>query len=161
MTDLNSIPITLNDGSETTLAGLDGPVLVVNTASRCGMTPQYEGLESLWSAYRDRGLTVLGVPCNQFMEQEPGTDEDIAQFCSTNYGVTFPLAAKTEVNGANRHPLYAGLTRFTTEELGADITWNFEKFLVGRDGTVRARFAPPTTPEDPQVVSAIESALAA
>lgn len=159
MTDLNSIPIALNNGTDVTLGGFDGPVLVVNTASKCGLTPQYEGLERLWTTYGEQGLTVLGVPCNQFMEQDPGTDEDIAQFCSLNFGVTFPLAAKTEVNGEGRHPLFAELTSFTTAELGEDITWNFEKFLVGRDGAVLARFAPGTVPEDPEVVAAIESSL--
>jgi glutathione peroxidase len=135
-------------------------VLVVNVASKCGLTPQYEGLERLQGRYADQGFTVLGVPCNQFMGQEPGTPEEIAEFCSTTYDVTFPLTEKVEVNGAGRHPLYGELVG--TPDAGGhtgDIRWNFEKFLIGPDGTVAARFDPRTEPEAPEVVAAIERSL--
>jgi glutathione peroxidase len=136
-------------------------VLIVNTASECGYTPQYEELERLWQANKDKGLVVLGVPCNQFGAQEPGTSGEIGEFCSVNYGVTFPMFAKIDVNGPDRHPLYAQLTNVADAEGKAgDIQWNFEKFLVGPDGTVLARFRPLTEPEAPEVVSAIESSLA-
>ena len=134
--------------------------LVVNVASKCGMTPQYNGLERLQEAYADRGFTVLGVPCNQFAGQEPGTAEEIAEFCSATYGVTFPLTEKVEVNGEGRHPLYAELVDAPDADgYTGDIRWNFEKFLVGTDGSVVARFAPQVVPDDPAIVSAIESAL--
>ena len=135
--------------------------LVVNVASRCGLTPQYAGLERLQQRYADRHFTVLGVPCNQFGGQEPGTSEEIAQFCSTSYGVSFPLTEKVDVNGAHRHPLYAELVD-VPDAAGytGDIRWNFEKFLIGADGRVAARFDPRTEPEDPQVTAAIEAALA-
>jgi len=136
--------------------------LVVNVASKCGLTPQYEGLERLQQRYSDRGFTVIGVPCNQFMGQEPGTPEEIAEFCSTTYGVTFPLTEKVEVNGEGRHPLYQALVG-TPDAEGhtGDIRWNFEKFVIAPDGTVAARFAPQTDPEAPEVVSAIEENLPA
>ncbi len=137
-------------------------VLVVNVASKCGMTPQYEGLERLQETYGGQGFTVLGVPCNQFGGQEPGSAEDIEQFCSTTYGVTFPMLTKTEVNGPGRHPLYAELTSHPDAEGEAgDIQWNFEKFLVSADGQVIARFRPGTAPESDVVVRAIQTQLAA
>ncbi|MEV0694678.1 glutathione peroxidase [Streptomyces sp. NPDC050388] len=135
-------------------------VLVVNVASKCGLTPQYAGLERLHEKYAARGFTVLGVPCNQFMGQEPGTSEEIAEFCSATYGVTFPMTEKIEVNGEGRHPLYERLVDFADfEGHSGDIRWNFEKFLIGRDGKVVARFAPQTEPEAAEVVAAVESAL--
>ena len=150
------------DGTPGVLAGLDGKVtLVVNVASKCGLTPQYTQLEELQATFGDRGFSVLGVPCNQFMEQEPGNAEEIQTFCSTTYGVTFPLTEKVEVNGEGRHPLYSELTQVADAEgRDGDIQWNFEKFLIGSDGAVVARFAPAVTPDDSAVVSAIESALA-
>ncbi|SEE98101.1 glutathione peroxidase [Streptomyces sp. Ag109_O5-10] len=136
-------------------------VLIVNVASKCGLTPQYNGLEKLQERYADQGFTVLGVPCNQFMGQEPGSAEEIAEFCSATYGVTFPMTEKVEVNGAGRHPLYERLVGFADGEgHTGDIRWNFEKFLVGRDGQVVARFAPQTEPESAEVVAAVEAALA-
>ncbi|MFF9808767.1 glutathione peroxidase [Streptomyces coeruleorubidus] len=136
-------------------------VLVVNVASKCGLTPQYNGLEKLHERYAERGFTVLGVPCNQFLGQEPGSAEEIAEFCSATYGVTFPMTEKVEVNGENRHPLYDRLTGFADAEgHSGDIRWNFEKFLVGRDGRVVARFSPQTEPEADEVVAAIEAQLA-
>ncbi|MFI7597676.1 glutathione peroxidase [Actinoplanes sp. NPDC049681] len=129
-------------------------VLVVNVASQCGYTPQYAGLEELHRTYRDRGLVVLGVPCNQFGAQEPGTADDIEQFCQVNYGVTFPLTEKVDVNGPDRHPLYRELVGDQ-----ADIQWNFEKFLVGPDGTVEARFDPDTEPQDERLIATIEKFL--
>ncbi|MFI9393662.1 glutathione peroxidase [Streptomyces bauhiniae] len=135
-------------------------VLVVNVASKCGLTPQYTGLERLQERFGPRGFTVLGVPCNQFMGQEPGSADEIAEFCSATYGVTFPLTEKVEVNGDGRHPLYDRLTGFADAEgHTGDIRWNFEKFLIGRDGQVTARFAPQTEPESAEVVSAIEAQL--
>ena len=150
------------DGTPGVLAGLDGKVtLVVNVASKCGLTPQYTQLEELQVAYGDQGFSVLGVPCNQFMEQEPGTAEEIQTFCSTEYGVTFPLTEKIEVNGDERHPLYTELTQVADAEgRDGDIQWNFEKFLIAGDGEVIARFAPQVEPNDPKIVSAITSALA-
>ena len=156
------IDIAALDGTPGVLAGLDDSVtLVVNVASKCGLTPQYTQLEELQERYGDRGFSVLGVPCNQFLEQEPGTPEEIATFCSTPYGVSFPLTEKVEVNGDQRHPLYDELTA-TADADGhdGDIRWNFEKFLVGAGGEVLARFAPTTVPDDAAIVSAIESALA-
>jgi glutathione peroxidase len=129
-------------------------VLVVNVASRCGLTPQYAGLQELYDTYADRGLVVLGVPCNQFGAQEPGTADEIQDFCSVNYGVTFPLTAKVDVNGPGRHELYRELIGD-----GPDISWNFEKFLVAPDGAVAARFGPAVTPADDQVVAAVEKQL--
>ncbi|MGW2718308.1 glutathione peroxidase [Streptomyces sp. NPDC001492] len=136
-------------------------VLIVNVASKCGLTPQYTGLERLHARYAEQGFTVLGVPCNQFLGQEPGSAEEIAEFCSATYGVTFPLTEKVEVNGENRHPLYDRLTGFADAEgHSGDIRWNFEKFLIGRDGKVVARFSPRTEPEAAEVVAAVEGALA-
>jgi glutathione peroxidase len=137
-------------------------VLVVNVASRCGLTLQYAALEKLHEQYAPRGFTVLGVPCNQFMGQEPGTAEEIAEFCSTTYGVTFPLTEKIDVNGEHRHPLYAALvTTSDAEGHVGDIRWNFEKFLIAPDGTVAARFGPQTEPDAAEVITAVEAALPA
>jgi glutathione peroxidase len=155
------VDIAAIDGTAGALAPLAGTVtLVVNVASKCGLTPQYTGLEKIHEQYRERGFSVVGVPCNQFLGQEPGTPEEIVEFCSTTYGVTFPLTEKIEVNGDARHPLYEVLTE-TADAEGhtGDIRWNFEKFLVGRDGEVLARFAPQVEPEDPSVIAAIEAAL--
>jgi glutathione peroxidase len=136
--------------------------LIVNVASKCGLTPQYGGLERLQERYAGRGFTVIGVPCNQFMGQEPGTSEEIAEFCSTTYGVTFPMTEKVEVNGEGRHPLYEALCGVADAEgHTGDIRWNFEKFVIAPDGTVAARFAPQTGPESDEVVSAIEKSLPA
>jgi glutathione peroxidase len=161
MTSLTEIPLTTLDGNPTSLADYaDRAVLVVNVASKCGLTPQYGALEQLAQDYRGRGLTVIGVPCNQFMGQEPGTAEEIQDFCSSTYGVTFPLLAKTEVNGEDRHPLYAELTK--TPDAGGeagDVQWNFEKFLIASDGTVVNRFRPATVPDSPEVVAAVEAVL--
>lgn len=150
------------DGSIESLGARRGDVLlVVNVASQCGLTPQYEGLVSLHHKYQDQGFTVLGFPCNQFGEQEPGSSEEIATFCSTTYGVDFPMFAKIEVNGENRHPLYQRLTEVEDgENVAGDIQWNFEKFVVSRDGAVIRRFRPMVTPEDPALVGAIEDLLA-
>jgi glutathione peroxidase len=160
---LNSIELTTLDGRGTTLAEwADRAVLVVNVASKCGLTPQYAALEQLAREYADRGLTVLGVPCNQFMGQEPGTAEEIQTFCSTTYGVTFPLLAKTDVNGPDRHPLYAELTKAADAEGQAgDVQWNFEKFLLTPEHEVAARFRPRTVPDAPEVIAAIEAVLPA
>ena len=136
-------------------------VLVVNVASKCGLTPQYTGLEKLHEQYAGRGFSVLGVPCNQFLGQEPGGADEIAEFCSATYGVTFPMTEKVEVNGEGRHPLYERLTGFADAEgHSGDIRWNFKKFLVGRDGRVVARFSPQTEPDAAEVVAAIEAQLA-
>ncbi|WP_329338024.1 glutathione peroxidase [Streptomyces sp. NBC_00663] len=136
-------------------------VLIVNVASKCGLTPQYTGLENLQKQYADQGFTVLGVPCNQFLGQEPGSAEEIAEFCSATYGVTFPLTEKVEVNGEGRHELYDRLVGFADGEgHTGDIRWNFEKFLIGRDGTVVARFSPQTEPEAAELVAALEAQLA-
>ena len=158
---LNQIPLTTLDGKDTTLGELsDGATLVVNVASKCGLTPQYTALEKIAEDYADRGLTVVGVPCNQFMGQEPGTAEEIQTFCSTTYGVTFPLLAKTDVNGADRHPLYAELTNAADDEGQAgDIQWNFEKFLVAPGGLVVKRFRPRTEPDAAEVIAAIEAVI--
>ncbi|OBF64277.1 glutathione peroxidase [Mycobacterium sp. 852002-51971_SCH5477799-a] len=158
---LNNIALTTLEGRPTTLAELsDGATLVVNVASKCGLTPQYTALEKLAKDYGERGLTVVGVPCNQFMGQEPGTAEEIQEFCSTTYGVTFPLLAKTDVNGDDRHPLYAELTKTADADGQAgDIQWNFEKFLLAPGGEVVARFRPRTAPDAPEVISAIQAVL--
>jgi len=150
------------DGSSNVLANIDGKVaLIVNVASQCGLTPQYEQLEALQKKYSSQDFSVIGVPCNQFMGQEPGTSEEIATFCSTTYGVTFPLTEKVDVNGDARHALYSALAPVADAEgVNGDIRWNFEKFLVGRDGNVLARFHPKTAPDAPEVITAIESALA-
>lgn len=149
---------TLN-GQDVSLADYRGKVLlIVNTASKCGFTPQFEGLEALYRDYKDRGLTILGFPCNQFGAQEPGNAEEIASFCSLTYDVTFPMLAKIEVNGPSAHPLYAFLKKEQKGILGTEgIKWNFTKFLVGRDGEVVERFAPNTKPEDLKV--AVEALL--
>ena len=149
-------------GEDASLRDHKGEVLlVVNVASKCGLTPQYAGLEDLQHAYEEQGFTVVGFPCNQFGGQEPGTAEEIATFCSATYGVTFPLYQKIDVNGEHRHPLYAELTAFPDDDgTSGDIQWNFEKFLIGKDGTVLKRFRSRVTPEDPAVVAAIEAALA-
>ena len=147
------------DGGKVDRAALDGKVvLMVNVASRCGYTGQYAGLQSLYEKYRDAGLTIVGVPCNQFGGQEPGSAKEIARFCSMNYGVTFPMLAKQDVNGPNRSTLYDWLVS-SDAGLGKDIGWNFEKFLVGRDGTVLQRFRSGTAPTDPALTGAIEAAL--
>ena len=137
-------------------------LLIVNVASRCGLTPQYAGLQKLHDTYADRGLVVLGVPCNQFAGQEPGTAEEIEEFCQVNYGVTFPLTEKVDVNGDDRHALYQQLTTVADDagEAG-DIQWNFEKFLVSPDGSVVRRFRPGVTPDAPELVAAIEETLPA
>ena len=181
-TDIDQIPFRLMDGSETTLAAYRGKVLLlVNVASQCGLTPQYEGLERLYAAKRAEGLEVIGFPANDFGAQEPGSNDEIAQFCSATYGVDFPLGEKISVKGPARHPLYAALTRAQpaaqdpgqgamrsklagygfAQDDASDVLWNFEKFLVGRDGRVVARFNPDVTPEDPLVQAAIEEQLRA
>jgi glutathione peroxidase len=149
------------DGSGADLGDYaDQLVLVVNVASQCGLTPQYEGLVKLHDDYSSRGFTVLGVPCNQFGGQEPGTSDEIATFCSTNYGVAFPLLEKVDVNGENRHPLYEHLTAVADAEgEGGDIQWNFEKFLVAPGGEIVARFRPLVQPDDEALVRAVESHL--
>jgi glutathione peroxidase len=135
-------------------------LLVVNVASQCGLTPHYAGLQELSESFRNRGLVVLGFPCNQFGTQEPGSEAEIKTFCETRYGVTFPMFAKIDVNGGTRHPLYAFLTEQPTQPDGpGDIQWNFAKFLIDRSGKVVARFAPPTKPVSDEIVSAIEKLL--
>ncbi|MER8090335.1 MULTISPECIES: glutathione peroxidase [unclassified Streptomyces] len=160
---LYDIPLRTLTGEPTSLADYRGrAVLLVNVASKCGLTPQYAGLERLQNAYEDRGFTVLGVPCNQFAGQEPGTPEEIRTFCSTTYGVSFPLLEKTDVNGEGRHPLYAELTGLADEDGEAgDVQWNFEKFLISPTGEPVARLRPRTEPEDPELIAAIESQLPA
>lgn len=179
---LFSIPVTKIDGSKTTLGEFAGKtLLVVNVASKCGLTPQYEGLEKLYEDYRDKGFEVLGFPANNFLGQEPGTEDEIQDFCSTNYNVQFPLFSKISVKGDDQHPLYKELTSiqpaadidngdaFETKltgigqarENGSDILWNFEKFLIAKDGTVAARISPDVTPDDPRVVEKIEAELSA
>ncbi|HVW47884.1 MAG TPA: glutathione peroxidase [Solirubrobacterales bacterium] len=155
--------ITALDGGALDTAALAGDaVLVVNVASRCGLTPQYEGLERLQRRFGEQGFTVLGVPCNQFGGQEPGSAEEIIEFCSATYGTTFPMTEKLEVNGDGRHPLYAWLTETADAEGEAgDVQWNFEKFLVSRDGDVVARFRPKVEPESDEVVAAVEAAIGA
>ncbi|MGW3568179.1 glutathione peroxidase [Streptomyces sp. NPDC000941] len=158
---LYDIPLHTLSGEPTTLgAHQDTALLLVNVASKCGLTPQYEGLERLQQRYAERGFTVLGFPCNQFAGQEPGSGEEIQTFCSTTYGVSFPLMEKIEVNGEGRHPLYAELTT-TADDAGeaGDVQWNFEKFLVSPRGEVVARFRPRTEPEAAEVVAAIEAQL--
>jgi glutathione peroxidase len=180
MTAVQEIPVTTIDGERTTLAEHDGKVLlVVNVASQCGLTPQYEALEALYEKAKDRGFAVLGFPANNFGAQEPGTDEEIAEFCSSTYSVQFPMYSKISVVGDDQHPLYKELTTAVPRAEGdpdsfrerlagfgmtpnndPDILWNFEKFLIARDGTVARRFAPTTAPDDPIVVEAIEAELA-
>lgn len=161
---LLALPIARLDGTPATLGEITGgrPALVVNVASKCGLTPQYSALERLQEQYADGGFTVVGVPCNQFGGQEPGTSEEIAEFCSATYGVTFPMTEKVEVNGAARHPLYAELTQVPSQDGEAgDVQWNFEKFLLDADGGPVARFRPGVTPDDSQLVEAVEKLLRA
>jgi glutathione peroxidase len=157
----DQIALTALDGSDTTLDDFAGQaLLVVNVASKCGFTKQYAGLEALHERYRERGFSVLGFPSNQFGAQEPGTAEEIAEFCSANFGVTFPLFAKTDVNGPGRHPLYALLTETPDGDGKAgDVAWNFEKFLVSPQGAVVGRFRSKVEPDDPALVAAIEAVL--
>ncbi len=181
MPDLMRTSLTTIDGGDASLSDYAGKVLlVVNVASKCGLTPQYEALEHLYRRERDRGLVILGFPCNQFREQEPGSDAEIAAFCSTTYGVTFPMFSRIDVNGPARHPLYRALLAAAPEPIesedggmrvrlakhgvavdSSEIMWNFEKFLIGRDGRVVARFAPDITVDDPVLAGAIEKALSA
>ncbi|MFN0146527.1 MAG: glutathione peroxidase [Dehalococcoidia bacterium] len=181
MTELTAIPLTRIDGSTTTLADYRGKVLlVVNTASKCGLTPQYEGLQSLYAAHRDEGLVVLGFPANNYAGQEPGTNEEIQEFCSTNYNVEFPLFARLSTRGEDQHPLYRELTsaipkatpnpegklRATLEKHGigpkteTEVMWNFEKFLIDRSGNVVGRFEPDLTPDSTAVQEAVQAELA-
>ncbi|HEY5330972.1 MAG TPA: glutathione peroxidase [Acidobacteriaceae bacterium] len=186
MSTLASIPLTTLTGAPTSLADYSGKVLlIVNVASKCGLTPQYTGLEALYRQFKDRGFVVLGFPANDFASQEPGTNQEIAKFCSTEYPVTFPLFSKIAVNGPEQHPMYTMLTSampqheadapdfrdnidnyLSSQDLPPTlplpaVLWNFEKFLVGRDGLVIARFAPDMKPDDPRIVAAIAKALAA
>jgi len=181
VTDLHDIPVTTIDGDESSLGDHAGSVLlVVNVASKCGLTPQYEALEALYQSYRDQGLVITGFPANNFGGQEPGADAEIAEFCDVNYSVTFPLYSKVSVVGEDQHPLYAALTEQSPDAVGdkasfreslrghgmtptedPDVLWNFEKFLVSRDGSVVGRFAPTVTPDDATLVAAIEAELAA
>jgi glutathione peroxidase len=158
---LRDIPLTTIDGRTMSLAEYaDKVVMIVNVASKCGLTPQYEQLEQLQKTYEDRGFTVIGFPCNQFAGQEPGTADEIVEFCSATYGVTFPLMEKTNVNGRGAHPLYK-LLKHTRDHLhlAGPVQWNFEKFVITPDNTV-TRFRPRTLPDDPQVIAAIERGLA-
>jgi glutathione peroxidase len=183
MSILTEIPLTTITGAPATLADYSGKVLlIVNVASKCGLTPQYTALEALYQQFKDRGFAVLGFPANDFAGQEPGTNEEIATFCSTEYPVTFPLFSKIAVTGPSKHPLYAALIAAKPEHVVygpwregltdyaakngfpppnplPELLWNFEKFLIGRDGTVLARFAPDTPPNDPRITEAIEAAL--
>jgi glutathione peroxidase len=160
---LDDLPLTKIDGSAANLTDYEGrTLLIVNVASECGFTRQYEGLEKLHEQYVDRGFAVLGFPCNQFGGQEPGTAEEIQEFCSNTWGVTFPLFEKIDVNGADRHPLFAALTEAADSEgTAGDVEWNFEKFLVSRDGSVIGRFRTRTEPDDPDLLAAVEHDLAA
>jgi glutathione peroxidase len=179
MTAIQDIPVNKIDGAPTKLGAYKGKVLlVVNVASKCGLTPQYEGLEKLYEEKRGQGLEILGFPANNFGAQEPGTNEEIATFCSTNYNVQFPMFSKISVKGGDQHPLYAALTEAQPRAAGAgpmlerfkaagrapaneaDVLWNFEKFLIGRDGQVIGRFAPSVAPNDPALIGAIDAALA-
>ena len=178
MTDLQTIPLKTIDGQDSSLGAFAGKVLlVVNTASKCGLTPQYEGLESLYTKYKDDGFAVLGFPANNFAGQEPGSDEEIAGFCTTSFSVDFPMFSKISVAGEDKHPLYAALIAAEPEAEGTmtfrerlegygmtpnpepEVLWNFEKFLIGRDGDVVARFSPDMAPDDDRIVSAIEREL--
>jgi len=160
-TPLYDIPLKNIDGKDTSLKAYAGKVLlIVNVASFCGNTPQYKGLESLYQKYKDQGLVVLGMPCNQFGKQEPGSNEEIKEFCSKNYAVTFPMFDKLDVKGANQHALYKELSGKDSPFPG-DVKWNFGKFLVGRDGKLLRRIEPGVKPESPEVTKAIEDALAA
>jgi glutathione peroxidase len=157
--DLATIPFKTISGKETSLADYKGKVvLVVNTASKCGLTPQYKALEEIYDKYRRKDFVVLGFPCNDFGNQEPGTDKEIKEFCKTSYDVSFPLMEKVHVKGPEQHPLYTALTGKEGAFPG-DVSWNFGKFLIGKDGKPIARFEPKTTPDSPEVVGAIEKAL--
>ncbi|MFJ8915288.1 glutathione peroxidase [Amycolatopsis sp. NPDC102389] len=158
---IHDIPLKTLAGEDTTLGALEGKtLLVVNVASKCGLTPQYTGLEKLQERYADKGFSVVGFPCNQFAGQEPGTAEEIQTFCSTTYGVSFPLFEKLDVNGEGRHPLYTELTKAADAEGAAgDVQWNFEKFLVAPSGEVVGRFRPRTEPEDETITKAIDAAI--
>jgi glutathione peroxidase len=179
--DIYNIPVHRNDGTETTLAEHEGKVLlVVNVASKCGLTPQYEGLESLYKEYKDQGVEVLAFPANNFLAQEPGTDEEILEFCQSNYDVSFPIYKKLSANGDDRHQLYNYLTKQKgtaditngdefeeklkgygqTRANSTDILWNFEKFIIGKDGTVAARVSPDVVAEDERVVEKVKAELA-
>jgi glutathione peroxidase len=181
MSTVQAIPVKTINNADASLGDYAGKVvLVVNVASKCGLTPQYEGLEKLYKGYKDKGLVVAGFPANDFGAQEPGTNDEIVEFCTSNYGVDFPMFSKIQVTGADKHPLYAELTSAVRTPRGDDastfrdrlrgygmtpteepeVLWNFEKFLIARDGTVAARFAPSTTPDDPSLVAAIEEELA-
>jgi glutathione peroxidase len=156
------LPIARLDGTPETVGQITGgrPALIVNVASKCGLTPQYSKLEELHERYSPRGFTVVGVPCNQFGGQEPGSSDEIAEFCSATYGVTFPMTEKVDVNGKHRHPLYEELTLVPVAGgKPGDIQWNFEKFVIEADGTPTARFGPTTEPDDPAVLEAIEYVL--
>ncbi|MFM9037673.1 MAG: glutathione peroxidase [Actinomycetota bacterium] len=157
------LPISTLSGAPSSLGAVGAKVLlVVNVASKCGLTPQYTGLEKLHETYAARGLSVVGVPCNQFGGQEPGSPDEIATFCSTNYGVTFPMTEKIEVNGAGRHPIYASLTEVADAEgTSGDIRWNFEKFVIGHGGATVERFSPMVAPDDPNLIATIERLLGA
>jgi len=162
MSDLRELPVTTLHGDDTTFGELVGDkvALVVNVASKCGLTPQYTGLENLQKELGDQAFTVVGFPCNQFGGQEPGTADEIETFCSTTYGVTFPLTAKIDVNGDDRDPIYSALTETTDAEGKAgDIQWNFEKFVVGRDGNVLGRFRPLVEPDDEDLRACITAAI--
>lgn len=180
MTAIQDIPLSTITGAPASLGDYAGKVvLAVNVASKCGLTPQYEGLEALYAKYRDQGLVVAGFPANDFGAQEPGSNEEIAEFCTTNFGVDFPMFAKIQVTGADKHPLYAALTGAVPQAAGdaegfrerlrgygmtpnpePEVLWNFEKFVIGRDGEVAARFAPTTAPDDPVLLATIEAELA-
>lgn len=179
MTSISQIPLQTNAGDTADLASFRGKVLlVVNVASQCGLTPQYEGLQKLYEAKRAEGFEVLAFPANNFKQQEPGTDEEIRAFCDTNFGVTFPLFAKISVAGTDQHPLYQALAQAAPDAIGEgpmrkrlieygiavndrpDVLWNFEKFLIGRDGRIAARFAPDVTADDPRLLEAVDEALA-
>jgi len=158
---IHDVEVNANDGSRASLSDYGGKaLLVVNVASKCGLTPQYTGLEELHQRFGVRGFEVLGFPCNQFGGQEPGSAEEIAEFCSSTYDVTFPLFEKIDVNGAQQHPLYAQLTRVADDSGKAgEVEWNFEKFLVAPDGSIVGRFRPPVAPDAPELVAAIEAVL--
>ncbi len=160
--DVRSIPFRASDGTETTLADLgDGPILVVNVASKCGLTPQYEQLEELQRTYGPRGLRVVGFPCNQFMGQEPGSMEEILEYCAVTWGVSFPIMEKVRVNGSHAAPLYKALKKSPNVEAAkGPVLWNFEKFLVTPEGVLH-RFRPQTKPDAPEVIAAIEANLPA
>jgi glutathione peroxidase len=158
---IHDIAVKDIDGKDTTLGAYKGKVLlIVNVASKCGYTPQYQGLETIYEKYKDKGFVVLGFPCNQFGQQEPGTNEEIKQFCSSKYNVKFPMFDKIDVNGEQRHPLYVALAGDQSPYPG-NIKWNFSKFLIGRDGKIIKRFDSKAAPESPEVIAAIEAALAA